>query len=245
MRGRTPGPQSRSWLTRAARTGGADGEGVIRAARPGAASIVYASAKGSNVLDVDGNRYVDLAAGFGALLLGTAHPSLCARSSFSRGACSRRWATFIPSEPKIALMDRLVELHPTQSAQVLFGQSGADAVSAALKTAALHTGRPGVLAFQGAYHGLSYGPLAACGLRASYREPFAEQLNPHVEFRRLPARRSRARSSRWSSARALLAIGADRRGADRAGARSRRVHGAPGRVLARARARPLASAARC
>jgi len=151
-------------------------------ARPGFGSIVYASAKGSNVLDVDGNRYVDLAAGFGALLLGHAHPSLLRTLEFQAGRLLQALGDVYPSEPKIALMDRLVELHPNHAAQVIFGQSGADAVSAALKTAVLHTGRSGVIAFEGAYHGLSYGPLAACGLRAGYREPFAEQLNRQVNF---------------------------------------------------------------
>src|SRR6185295_2973320 len=60
--------------------------------------------------------------------------------------------------------------------------SGADAVTAALKTALLFTGKPGVIAFEASYHGLSYAPLAASGLRASYRKPFAAQLNPHVCF---------------------------------------------------------------
>jgi 4-aminobutyrate aminotransferase / (S)-3-amino-2-methylpropionate transaminase / 5-aminovalerate transaminase len=46
----------------------------------------------------------------------------------------------------------------------------------------LATGRPGVIAFRGGYHGLSYAPLAACGLRDSYREPFALQLGTHVTF---------------------------------------------------------------
>jgi 4-aminobutyrate aminotransferase/(S)-3-amino-2-methylpropionate transaminase len=65
---------------------------------------------------------------------------------------------------------------------VILTQSGSDAVTAALKTAMLATGKPGVVAFEGAYHGLGYAPLAACGLRASYRAPFAEQLNPGVRF---------------------------------------------------------------
>jgi 4-aminobutyrate aminotransferase/(S)-3-amino-2-methylpropionate transaminase len=69
----------------------------------------------------------------------------------------------------------------------VLGQSGSDAVAAALKTAALYSGRPGVIAFDGAYHGLSYGPLAACGLRTSYREPFERQLNPHVRFAPYPS----------------------------------------------------------
>ncbi len=68
----------------------------------------------------------------------------------------------------------------------MLGASGADAVTAALKTAVLSTRRAGVLAFEGGYHGLSHGPLAACGLRPAFREPFAEQLNAHVVFAPYP-----------------------------------------------------------
>jgi 4-aminobutyrate aminotransferase/(S)-3-amino-2-methylpropionate transaminase len=68
----------------------------------------------------------------------------------------------------------------------MLGSSGADAVTAALKTAVLATGRPGIVAFDGAYHGLSHGPLAACGLRPTFREPFARQLNAHVTFAPYP-----------------------------------------------------------
>src|SRR5204863_2172285 len=44
----------------------------------------------------------------------------------------------------------------------------------------------GVLAFEGGYHGLEYGPLAACGYNAAFRAPFAAQLNPHVVFAPYP-----------------------------------------------------------
>ncbi len=69
------------------------------------------------------------------------------------------------SDAKVVLCERLAELYPRPGARVMLGSSGADAVTAALKTAVLATGRPGVVAFEGAYHGLSHGPLAACGLR--------------------------------------------------------------------------------
>ena len=92
-----------------------------------------------------------------------------------------------PSDAKVSLVERLSRLHPDPDARVILAQSGSDAVTAALKTAVLATGRPGVLAFSGAYHGLGYAPLAACGLRASYREPFASQLNPNVVFAPYPA----------------------------------------------------------
>ena len=148
--------------------------------------IVYASARGSNVVDADGNRYVDLVAGFGALLLG--HGSRATADALATQA-SKLWLALgdvSGSEAKLALCERLVKLYPGPGARVMLGASGADAVTAALKTAALTTGKPGVVAFDGAYHGLSHGPLAACGLRPSFREPFAEQLSAHVRFAPYP-----------------------------------------------------------
>jgi len=150
------------------------------------APVVYASGSGSNVIDVDGNRYVDLAAGFGALLLGH-RPARIARALSLQA--DRLWLALgdlYASDAKIALTERVAQLYPTRDARALLGQSGSDAVAAALKTAKLATGKPGVLAFEGAYHGLGYGPLAACGLRASWREAFADQLNPHVVFAPYP-----------------------------------------------------------
>jgi 4-aminobutyrate aminotransferase/(S)-3-amino-2-methylpropionate transaminase len=91
-----------------------------------------------------------------------------------------------PADAKIALLERLARLYPQPGAQGILAQSGSDAVSAALKTALLATGKPGVIAFSSAYHGLGYGPLAACGLRESYRAPFAAQLSPHVAFLQYP-----------------------------------------------------------
>jgi 4-aminobutyrate aminotransferase/(S)-3-amino-2-methylpropionate transaminase len=90
------------------------------------------------------------------------------------------------ADAKIGLLERLASLHPGHAPKVLLGQSGSDAVTAAIKTAALATGRPGLVAFEGAYHGLGYAPLPACGLRESYRAPFAAQLNPCVSFAPYP-----------------------------------------------------------
>jgi len=148
--------------------------------------IVYASGVGANVFDVDGNRFVDLAAGFGALLLG--HRPAAVADAIDRQR-ERLWLALgdvYPSNAKVELCERLVALYPRPGARVLLGSSGADAVTAALKTAVLATGRPGIVAFGGAYHGLSYAPLAACGLRPGFREPFAGQLNAHVTFAPYP-----------------------------------------------------------
>jgi 4-aminobutyrate aminotransferase-like enzyme len=146
------------------------------------APITYASGRGSNVIDVDGNRYVDLAAGFGALLLGHA-PKRVARAVEAQGG--RLWLALgdvYSADVKVALCERLAKLFPEPGARVMLGLTGADAVTTALKTAVLATGRSGVVAFHGAYHGLSHGPLAACGLSEDFRAPFAAQIGTRVEF---------------------------------------------------------------
>src|SRR5258706_2060452 len=111
-----------------------------------------------------------------------------------------------PSDAKIALTERLSELYPAKGARVMLGQSGSDAVSAALKTAKLATGKPGVVAFDGSYHGLEYGPLAVCGLRKSWREAFADQLNAHVAFAIYP-RSARDLDESLSQVKAALEAG--------------------------------------
>jgi 4-aminobutyrate aminotransferase-like enzyme len=190
VRSRPPGPRSRELASRLAavespavdaRRGERERESQVDQT-----PIVYAWAEGANVVDVDGNRYVDLAAGFGALLLGHV-PAGVSGSIDEQG--ERLWLALgdvYPSETKVALCQRLVALYPRAGARVMLGATGADAVTAALKTAVLSTGRPGVVAFDGAYHGLSHGPLAACGLSPRFREPFAAQLNGHVTFAPYP-----------------------------------------------------------
>ena len=185
-----PGPRSRELAARlaAVESPALDARRAARHAESGEeqAPIVYASGAGANVVDVDGNRYVDLAAGFGALVLGHRPASVGAAVDRQREQLWLALGDVFASEAKVELCERLVALYPRPGARVLLGSSGADAVTAALKTAVLATGRPGVVAFDGAYHGLSYAPLAACGLRASFREPFAGQLGDHVTFAPFP-----------------------------------------------------------
>jgi|HubBroStandDraft_2_1064218.scaffolds.fasta_scaffold45461_1 4-aminobutyrate aminotransferase-like enzyme len=185
-----PGPRSRALASRLAAVESpsvvARREAREKIAGEDAGPIVYAEGDGVNVVDVDGNRYVDLAAGFGALLLGHRSASVAHEMERQSGRLWLALGDVYPSEAKVALCERLAALYPQAEARVMLGASGADAVTAALKTAVLATGRTGVVAFEGAYHGLSHGPLAACGLRPSYREPFAESLNPHVTFAPYP-----------------------------------------------------------
>jgi 4-aminobutyrate aminotransferase/(S)-3-amino-2-methylpropionate transaminase len=198
---RPPGEHSRTFLLRQRHASAPMGPARSTG------GVVYATATGANVVDVDGNRYVDLAAGFGAELVGHRHPTIVRALALQAERLLHALGDVHPSDAKIALAERLAALHPEPDAQVVLGQSGSDAVSAALKTALLATGKPGVLAFTGAYHGLGYGPLAACGLRPSYREPFAAQLNPAVIFVPYPDTREQAATTIAEASR-VLATGA-------------------------------------
>jgi 4-aminobutyrate aminotransferase/(S)-3-amino-2-methylpropionate transaminase len=186
-----PGPMSLAWAARLERAEcpafGARRRTRAEVAGAEMAPIVYASGTGCNVVDVDGNRYVDLAAGFGSLLLGHGAPRVARALELQGDQLWLALGDLYSSDVKIALVEKLAELYPGSGARAMLGQSGSDAVTAALKTAKLATGKPGVVAFEGSYHGLGYGPLAVLGLRASWREAFGDQLNPKVTFAPYPA----------------------------------------------------------
>jgi 4-aminobutyrate aminotransferase / (S)-3-amino-2-methylpropionate transaminase / 5-aminovalerate transaminase len=179
-----PGPRSLELWERMRRVAAPMGPKAAHA--PGRAGLVLERGQGSNLFCADGNRYVDLAAGFGAMLLGHNHPSLSQALTEQAAKLSQALGDVYPSDIKISLLETLAKLHPAPSAQVILGQSGADALTAALKTALLHTGRPGVLAFSGSYHGLSYAPLSITDLRPSYRTSFDAHLSQHTHFLPFP-----------------------------------------------------------
>lgn len=185
-----PGPRARAWVSRLARA--ECPAFTARRARRAEASgaphdpIVWAEARGANVVDVDGNVYVDLTSGFGVAAVGHAHPDVVAAVRAQSERLLHALGDLHPSDTKIALLERLADLAPFDDARVVLSLNGADAVETALKTAMIATGRPGVLAFEGGYHGLAHGPLAACGYSAAFRAPFQAQLNPHVVFAPFP-----------------------------------------------------------
>lgn len=172
-----PGPVSRRYTESALRTSAPMGP-----PRRADSGIIYQAALGVNVVDVDGNRYVDMAAGFGAMLLGHSHPEIQAALVSQAHLLMQALGDVYPSDVRLELEQQLLQSCGLSEGKILWGLSGSDAVTAALKTAMLATAKPGVIAFTGAYHGLGHAPLALCGLRESYRHPFSGQLNAHVTF---------------------------------------------------------------
>jgi 4-aminobutyrate aminotransferase-like enzyme len=79
-----------------------------------------------------------------------------------------------PSSVKVELLERIARLSPIPNSRIILGQNGCDAVESALKTARLASGKRGVIAFDGAYHGLSYGALETTS-RGFFRDPFDDQ----------------------------------------------------------------------
>jgi 4-aminobutyrate aminotransferase-like enzyme len=187
-----PGPRSRELAARleAVESPAFEARRDQRAERSGAEQtpIVYSHGRGSTVFDVDGNRYVDLTAGFGALVLGHAPNAAIDAARAALEDLPLALGDVYASELKVRACEAIASLFPEPGARVMLGLSGADAVTCALKTAVLATGKAGVVAFEGAYHGLSHGPLAACGLAPSFREPFAAQLGVEVTFAPYPSR---------------------------------------------------------
>lgn len=179
-----PGPDSEAWVTRLARTEcpAITARRARRASETGVGQdpIVWTEALGANVRDADGNVYVDLTSAFAVCGLGHRHPRVVDAAKRQADRLIHAMGDVYPSDVKIELGEALARVSPGDLTQSILGLSGSSSVESALKTAAVHTGKPGAVAFWGGYHGLSIGALAATGYRASFRRPFLGQLNPHI-----------------------------------------------------------------
>lgn len=129
--------------------------------------IAIARAEGIYVEDTDGRRYIDCLGGAGALVLGHRHPAVV---EALQGAVADGvpWQTLDLTTPvKDTFVRGLFESLPQKfaaSARIQFcGPSGADAIEAAVKLVKTATGRRSILAFHGAYHGMTHGALALTG----------------------------------------------------------------------------------
>jgi 4-aminobutyrate aminotransferase-like enzyme len=147
--------------------------------------LIWAAAEGCRVVDTDGREYVDLSAGFGVAVLGHRNPRVLEAWRAQR---------VVHALGDLADAEVTVELRRRLPKPAKLGVTGEDAVEIALRTALLATGRPGILAFEGAYHGTGLLALAATSIDA-FRLPFRRWLPGPVYRRRygedpgpLPAR---------------------------------------------------------
>jgi acetylornithine/succinyldiaminopimelate/putrescine aminotransferase len=145
--------------------------------------IVVARARGSKICGADGQEYLDLLAGMGVANVGHAHPAVVqAISEQIRSYLHVSVYGEMVQQPQVELARRLAELTPGNLSVAYFTNSGTEAVEGALKTARKFTGRTRLIAFEGAFHGDTFGALSVGG-NPLYRRPF-EPLLPEVEFLR-------------------------------------------------------------
>lgn len=141
--------------------------------------VFWERAAGANVWDVDGNRFLDLTSAFAVTGLGHGAAPVVSALHAQADRLVHAMGDVHPTREKAALCRELsaitFERWGLGEARTILGCSGSDAVEAALKTALLRTGRPGVISFTGGYHGLGHGALATAGM-PFFREPFRAQL---------------------------------------------------------------------
>ena len=143
--------------------------------------IFWERASSANVIDVDGNRYVDLLSGFGVAALGHAHPAITTVWGAQAGELPHAMGDVYPARLKVELLEALTRILPGDLGCAILSSSGSDAVESALKTALVATGRPDVIAFEGAYHGLGFGALDTTHRRL-FRAPFEARLPGRTRF---------------------------------------------------------------
>jgi len=168
--------------------------------------IVWERAKGVNVWDAEGKMYLDLTAAFGVASAGHANPVVVRAGQKQMGTLLHAMGDVHPHALKARLARELSRItferwaksishsarRTPHSGKVIFNNSGFEAVEAALKTAILATGRRGVIAFEGAYHGLVYGALNATH-REHFRGPFRSQLREFGNFLPFPKTKAELR----------------------------------------------------
>ncbi|MFO1513720.1 MAG: aspartate aminotransferase family protein [Verrucomicrobiota bacterium] len=174
--------------------------------------IVWERAQGVHVWDAEGKKYLDLTAAFGVAAAGHANPAVVRAGQKQMAKLLHAMGDVHPHALKAQLARELSQLtferwsvaalvRARQSSplakkigrtltsaatgKVIFCNSGFEAVEAALKTAMLATGKRGIIAFEGAYHGLGYGALNATH-RERFRGPFRSQLREFGHFLPFP-----------------------------------------------------------
>jgi len=147
--------------------------------------VFWEEAAGANVRDADGNVFLDLTGAFGVALLGHAHPAVVSAVREQAGRLLHGMGDVHPPVRKLELLERLAALMPFRRTRGVLASTGAEAVEIALKTAWMATGRRGVIAFEGAYHGLTLGALSATS-RSLFRGPFEARLPTDVAFAPFP-----------------------------------------------------------
>ncbi|HBH39081.1 MAG TPA: 4-aminobutyrate--2-oxoglutarate transaminase [Curvibacter sp.] len=142
-------------------------------------------ARNAELWDVEGRRYIDFAGGIAVLNTGHRHPKVIAAVQAQLERFTHTCYQIVPYESYIALAEKLNEITPgTHAKKTAFFSTGAEAVENAIKIARAATGRSGVIAFGGAFHGRSVYAMSLTGKVAPYKNAFGPMAAEvyHVPF---------------------------------------------------------------
>jgi len=135
--------------------------------------LVVRRAQGAMVEDVDGNRFLDFNAGIAVVSTGHCHPQVVEAIRKQAAELIHMSGTDFYYENMVALAEKLAALAPGSAPKrVYFGNSGTEAIEAALKMARYHTGRAQFIAFFGSFHGRTMGSLALTGSKSVQKKGF-------------------------------------------------------------------------
>ena len=130
-------------------------------------------AENSTITDVEGREYIDFAAGIAVLNTGHRHPRLVQAIEQQLQAFTHTAYQIVPYESYVSLAEKINAAAPIFGPKkTAFFTTGAEAVENAVKIARAHTGRPGVIAFSGGFHGRTYMTMALTGKVAPYKIGF-------------------------------------------------------------------------
>src|SRR5579864_2906926 len=148
--------------------------------------MVAKSGRGIVVTDVDGNEFFDFSAGIAVTSTGHCHPEVVAAIQKQAGELIHMSGTDFYYESMVELAERLSKIAPMPGPhKIYYGNSGTEAVEAALKMARYHTKRQNIIAFFGAFHGRTMGALSLTASKPQQKRRFAP-LVPGVTHVRYP-----------------------------------------------------------
>jgi len=135
--------------------------------------LVAKSGRGAIVEDVDGNEFLDFSAGIAVVSTGHCHPKVVAAIQKQAGQLIHMSGTDFYYENMVTLAERLAKTAPMSGpVRVYYGNSGTEAIEAAMKMARYHTRRQGIIAFYGAFHGRTMGALSLTASKLQQRRRF-------------------------------------------------------------------------
>jgi 4-aminobutyrate aminotransferase/(S)-3-amino-2-methylpropionate transaminase len=148
---------------------------------------IYATrARNAEIWDEEGNRYLDFGSGIAVVNTGHSHPEIVQAVKDQLDAFSHTCVMVTPYSSAVELAERLTEIAPIEDARAIFVSTGAEAVENAIKIARSATGRPGVIAFSGGFHGRTNLCMGLTGKVVPYKKGFGP-FTPEIYHAPFPA----------------------------------------------------------